>query len=88
MGLHLVLAARAGHLDADHRRFGDRGVGVEHLLDLEARDVLAAPADAVLDAVDVVQPAGVVEAAGVAGVEPQVPPRLDGLLGHVGSSPP
>src|SRR5215510_12764087 len=57
-------------------------MGVEHLLDLEARDVLAPPANAVLDAVDVVQAAEIVETPGVAGVKPQVAPRLDGPVWH------
>src|SRR5258707_1304171 len=42
--LHLILTARAGHLDANHGRLGYRRMGAEHLIDLEARDVLAPPA--------------------------------------------
>ncbi len=43
-------------------------------------------ADAVSDAVDVVHPALLVEPAGVAGVEPEIAPRLDGLVRHLVAS--
>ena len=53
------------------------------LLDLVGADVLAAPSQGVLVAVDEVEPAVLVAAQRVAGVEPQVAPGLEGLLGHV-----
>ena len=60
-----------------------RRVLEDGLLDLVGADVLAAPAERVLVAVDEVEPAVLVAAQRVAGVEPEVPPGLDGLLGHV-----
>ena len=54
----------------------------QHLLDLVRRDVLAAAADRVLDPVDEAEGAVGVAHHPVAGVEPQVAPGLDGLLGH------
>ena len=65
--------ARAGTPIAAHSStvvvLGDRG------LDLERRDVLAAPPDRVAHAVDEVVPAVLVDAERVAGVEPAVAPR-------------
>src|SRR3712207_8468722 len=46
-------------------------------------DVLAAAPEGVLVAVDEVVPAVLVAAERVTGVEPEVAPRLDGLLRHV-----
>src|SRR3990172_8122449 len=80
--LDLLLAAGAGGPDADHRALRHPRMGVEHLLDLVGGDVLPPPADAVLDAVDEPEPPARVQPAGVARVEPQVAPRLHGLLGH------
>ena len=58
------------------------GMLAHERLDLERRDVLAAPADRVLHAVDEVVVAVLVVAEAVAGVEPAVAPRRRGLLGH------
>ena len=59
--------------DADDGGFGDVGVLVERGLDLGRVDVLAAPDDDVLQAVDDVEVALVVEAAEVAGVRTSRP---------------
>src|SRR3712207_5959569 len=48
---HHLLLGELGR-DADHRRLRDSRMVVEHLLDLPGGDVLAAPADGVLRAVD------------------------------------
>ncbi len=54
---------------AEHRAFGNVGMGVDRLLDLDAGDVLAAADDDVLLAVDDEQIAVLVEIAEVAGEE-------------------
>ena len=69
--------------DADDRRLGDVGVLVERSLDLGGVDVLAAADDDVLQPVDHVQVAVVVEPAEIAGVEPAVGEGLGGLLRQV-----
>ena len=58
------------------------GMPAHERLDLERRDVLAAPADRVLHAVDEVVVAVLVVSEAVAGVEPAVAPGPCGLLGH------
>src|SRR5215216_4032661 len=65
---------------ADDRALGDGRVAEDRLLDLVRADVLATPAQRVLVAVDEVEPAVLVLAQRVTGVEPQVAPGLDGLL--------
>ena len=55
----------------------------KRVLDLGREDVLAAGDDHVLDPVDHVQEAGLVEAAGIAGVHPAVLQSLGGFLGLV-----
>ena len=76
--LHVVLALVAR--DRVHRDVGDRLVRDDRALHLEARDVLAPPAQVVLLAVDEVEEPVVVEPAEVAGVEPEVAQHLDGRL--------
>ena len=67
--------------DADHRRFADLRVLVEHLLDLARVDVVAAADDQVLLAVDDVEVAVLVDAGHVAAVEPAAAHRLRGRVG-------
>src|SRR5579872_7486103 len=66
---------------ADHGGLGDRGMLVEHLLDLARVDVVAAADDQVLLAVHDVEVAVLVDPGQVAGVEPAVADRLGGGLG-------
>ena len=60
----------------------DLGMAQQDLLDLEGGDVLAAPADRVLQPVDELEIAVGLANDAVAGMEPQVPPGLDRLLGR------
>ena len=76
---HLVLGELARH--GDDRRLLDRGMGADLGLDLERGDVLAAPADRVLHAVDEEVVAVLVDAEGIAGVEPAVAPGPRRRLG-------
>ena len=77
---HHVVLTKLGR-DRERRGRGHRGVLEHRLLDLPGRDVLAPAADRVLGPVDEPVPPVVVAHDSVAGVEPQVPPRLHGLLG-------
>ncbi len=54
----------------------------QHLLHLVGRDVLAAPADGVLDPVDEAERAVGLAHHAIAAMEPEVAPGFDGLLGH------
>ena len=67
---HLVFAELAAN--RDRRAFRHGGVAGDRLLDLVGGDVLAPSSDDVLDAVDEVQVAVLVEPAGIAGVIPEV----------------
>ena len=58
-------------------------MAVDDGLDLVAGDVLAAAADAIVQPVHEVQPARIVNLARIARVEPEIPPRLHGLVGHL-----
>ena len=78
--LHLVLGVLGRH--RERRRLDDVGMLVDERLDLERRDVLAAAADGVLDAVDEVVVAVGVDREPVTGVEPAVAPRGGAGLGH------
>src|SRR5581483_9033521 len=66
--------------DTDGRALHDPRMPVDLRFELERRDVLPPPPDAVLDAIDeVVTAIGVVHE-GVAGMEPAVAPSLGGLI--------
>src|SRR5439155_16413052 len=73
-GTHLF--PQLGVREADHGDVADVGVLEQGALDLGGVDVLAPADDDVLDAVDHVEPAALVEATEVAGVEPAVAERL------------
>src|SRR5690606_35336202 len=80
----LVLGVSAAlGLDADCRAFVYLVVRADDLLHLERADVLAAAADVVLHPVYEVYVSVLVHPAGVAGVEPEIPEVLDGLLRHL-----
>ena len=68
-------------LDADRDGERDARRSVQDAFELPCRDVLALAADPVLAAVEEVQEAVSVEESEVAGVEPEVPPASDRLLG-------
>ena len=68
-------------LDADRDGERDARRGVQDALELPRRDVLALAADPVLAAVEEVQEAVRVEESEVAGVEPEIPPAANRLLG-------
>src|SRR5438034_85926 len=70
---------RACRIDGHHL---DVGVTEEDLFDLMRRDILAAAADRILEAVHKAEVAVLVTDDPVAGVEPEVSPGLDSLLGH------
>src|SRR5262249_7366979 len=74
--LDLVLTALVGRLDGHHGALRDERMGADDLLDLEGRDVLAAPPDAILDPVDEEQTPPRVEASGIPGMEPEILPSL------------
>src|SRR5689334_6448615 len=63
---------------------GDIAMLAKRRLDLEARDILAAAAEVVLLAVDVVEEALFVDAAHVAGVQPEI---LDHCRGRIRAVP-
>src|SRR5580692_9069332 len=77
------LLAQGGVRQPDHGGLGDRGMLVEHLLDLPRVDVVAAPDDQVLLAVHDVEVAVLVDPGQVTGVEPAVADRLSGGLGAI-----
>src|SRR5580700_12089765 len=77
------LLAQGGVRQADHGGLRDRGMLVEHLLDLSRVDVVAAADDQVLFPVHDVEVAVGVDAGQVAAVEPAVADRLGGGLGAV-----
>ena len=81
-GQHLVLPAGTLDAQADDGALDHAGVAVDHRLHLVAGDVLAAPADAVVQPVHKMQPPRFIEPSCIAGVEPQVPPRRHGAFGH------
>src|SRR4029434_5846246 len=81
-GPDLLPVRRVG--DGDHGRLGHRRVLVQHFLDLPRVDVVAAPDDQVLFAVDDVEVAVLVLAGQVAGPEPAVG---DGLAGGRPAAP-
>ena len=78
-GIVIVGVLRA-HPDAG--ALDDTRVGEDLGLDLSRRDIVAPMAEAVLDPVDEVQLAVLVDHPGVAGVEPTVAPRGGGRLRH------
>ena len=77
-GVHRLAPDVAG--DADHGDLRHRRVRRDRVLDLDRVDVLAAGHDHVLDPIDQVEIAVLVEVAGVAGV---VPAAAERLLGRV-----
>ena len=64
------------------RGFADVRMAEQHLLDLEGRNILAAAADGVLQAVDETKISVPVAHDAIAGVKPAVAERLGGLVGH------
>src|SRR5207244_6271633 len=76
------LVVRTGR-DWEYRRVRHRRMRADDLLDLERRDVLAAPADAVLLAVDEPEIAVGIETSAVAGVEPLVAVCRESLFRHL-----
>ena len=66
--MHRLGPARVGQ--PEHGRLHDRRVGVEHLLDLAGKDIQTAGLDHVLDAVDDVDEAVLIDAHLVAGAKP------------------
>ena len=84
-GAHLLAHALVG--DADGRGLGDVGVLVEGGLDLGGVDVLTAADDDVLQPVDDVEEAFVIEPAEVAGEEPAVAEGSGRGLGVVEVAP-
>src|SRR6185437_8649576 len=75
-GLHLHdgadFLAEDAVRDADHRRVHDGGMAEERILDLDAIDVLAAPDEHVLDAIEDVEKALLVAAYEVAAAQPAI----------------
>src|SRR5262249_48361704 len=70
----LVLGEFGAHRKG--RRRLDLGMTQQHLLDLERRDVLAAPANRILQAIDETVVAVRLPDDAIAGVEPEIAPRL------------
>jgi hypothetical protein len=79
-GLHLLFDRIIGRGNADDDHFLHCRMRADHFLDLEEREVLAAPADAILVAVDEVEEAVLAPAHHVAGMETEIAPGGHGLL--------
>ena len=84
----MTISPRCAVRDAADRGLGDRGMQQDRLLDHARVDVEAAVQDQVLDPVDQVDVAVLVDVADVAGVQAAAAQRLGGLLGRVARSRP
>ena len=80
-GRRNLVLAELGRQRID-RAGSDRRMLQQHLLDLERRNVLAAPANGVLHAVEKAKASVRLTHDAVAGMEPEVAPSLDRLVRH------